>query len=477
MLLVLASDSSSGISVISLTQILARFASAPPFSEAPEAAARIIRSGFVDTVATMIAGRNEPVVQIVRQYVESDQSNSRESSVLLGAERAPAHYAALINATAAHALDYDDVALAGHPSTVLVPALLAEGEVVGASGAGLLRAYLVGYEVWAELISRDADSHHTKGWHPTAVFGPVAAASAIVCLRRLPIEICGNAIALSASMAGGLVANFGTMTKPFHAGRAASSAVEAVRLAMGGLTASPDAIEHQGGFLRAISPKGNVDLSLPADGLGRSLRILESGLSVKKYPICYATHRIIDAVIDLASKENLRPDDVESVRATIGVTQASMLRNHAPVTALEAKFSLEFAVASALVARAVGLAQLSDEFVNRREVREAMKKLEISTVATTCPIEPAFAFSDRARIRLKDGRVIDSGEVRFARGNMKLPLREEELKAKFFDCVAGVNQIDASSLYEQLAALDAVQNVRDLARASDPDRGRTRAIL
>jgi aconitate decarboxylase len=106
-----------------------------------------------------------------------------------------------------------------------------------------------------------------------------------------------------------------------------------------------------------------------------------------------------------------------------------------------------------------------------------MKKLEISTVATTCPIEPAFAFSDRARIRLKDGRVIDSGEVRFARGNMKLPLREEELKAKFFDCVAGVNQIDASSLYEQLAALDAVQNVRDLARASDPDRGRTRAIL
>ena len=463
--------------MISLTQILARFANAPPFSEAPAAAARIIRSGFVDTVATMIAGRNESVVRIVRQYIESDQSNAQESSVLLGAKRAPAHYAALINATAAHALDYDDVALAGHPSTVLVPALLAEGEAVGASGAGLLRAYLVGYEVWAEPIGRDADSHHIKGWHPTAVFGPVAAAAAIACLRRLPTETCGNAIALSASMAGGLVANFGTMTKPFHAGRAASAAIEAVRLAMGGLTASPDAIEHHAGFLKAISPKGNVDLDRPADGLGHSPRILESGLSVKKYPICYATHRVIDAVIDLASKENLRPDDVESVHATIGVGQASMLRNHAPVTALEAKFSLEFALASALVARAVGLAQLTDEFVNRREVREAMKKVEISTVATTCPIEPAFAFSDRVRILLRDGRVVDSGEIRFARGNMKLPLREKELKAKFFDCVAGVDQIDASSLYEQLAAFDAVQNVRDLARASDPDRGRTRAIL
>ncbi len=261
----------------------------------------------------------------------------------------------MINGTAGHALDYDDVALAGHPSTVLVPALLAEGEAIGASGADLLRAYLVGYEVWAELIGRDADSHHIKGWHPTAVFGTVGAAAAIAALRRLSIEVCRNAISLSASMAGGLVANFGTMTKPLHAGRAASSAIEAVRLAMGGMTAAPDAIEHDAGFLKAISPKGQVDLERPSDGLGRSLRILESGLSVKKYPICYATHRVIDAVIDLARKHDLRPDNVESVEASIGVAQASMLRNHTPVTGLEAKFSLEFAVASALVARAVGL--------------------------------------------------------------------------------------------------------------------------
>ncbi len=459
--------------MISLTQVLARFASGPAFSEAPEAAARIIRNGIIDTVATMIAGRNEPVVRIVRQHVEARHSNAPEASVLMGAERLPAQDAALINGTAGHALDYDDVALGGHPSTVLVPALMAEGETIGASGAELLRAYLVGYEVWAELISREADSHHLKGWHPTAVFGTVAAAAAIACLRRLSIEACRNAISLSASMAAGLVANFGTMTKPFHAGRAASAAVEAVRLAMRGMTASPDAIEHQAGFLRALSPKGNLDLERPADGLGRTLRILESGLSVKKYPICYATHRVIDAVIDLARKENLRPDDAESVHASIGVAQASMLRNHAPVTALEAKFSLEFAVASALVARAVGLAQLSDDFVSRQDVRQAMKKVEISTVQTTCPIEPVFAFSDRVRIRLKDGRVLDSGEIRFARGNMKLPLREEELKAKFLDCVAGAEQIDASALYERLAGLGAVRNVTELVSLSLPrERGR-----
>jgi 2-methylcitrate dehydratase PrpD len=410
----------------------------------------------------MIAGRNEPVVRIVRQHLAARHANAPESSILLSGERAPAQDAALINGTAGHALDYDDVALGGHPSTVLVPALMAEGEAAGASGAELLRAYLVGYEVWAELISRDADPHHLKGWHPTAVFGTVAAAAAISCLRRLSAEACGNAISLSASMAAGLVANFGTMTKPFHAGRAASAGVEAVRLALLGMTAAPDAIEHHAGFLMALSPKGGLDLERPADALGRTLRILESGLSVKKYPICYATHRVIDAVIDLACKENVRPDDTESVHASIGVAQASMLRNHAPATALEAKFSLEFAVAAALVARAVGLAQLSDDFVHREDVRQAMRKVEISTVQTSCPIEPVFAFSDRVRIRLKDGRVLDSGEIRFARGNTKLPLREGELRAKFLDCVTGAERVDARLLYERLAGLEGVRNVREL---------------
>ena len=448
--------------MIRLTETLARFASGPAFTAVPEAAARMIRNGFIDTLATMIAGRKEPVVRIVRQHIAARKSDAAESSVLLGAERLPAQDAALINATAAHALDYDDVALAGHPSAVLVPALLADGEAIGASGADLIRAYLVGYEVWAELISRDADPYHLKGWHPTPVFGTVGAAAALACLRGLSVDVSRNAIALAASMAAGLVANFGTMTKPFHAGRAASSAVEAVRLALGGMTAAPDAIEHHAGFLRAISPKGNVDLERPPS-LGHTLRLLDSGLSVKKYPTCYATHRVIDAVIDLACDGNLQPEDVSSVHARIGVAQASMLRNHAPETALEAKFSLEFAVASALVARAVGRAQLQDEFVNSEPVREIMKRVEIFTAESSCPIEPAFAYSDRVEIRLANGKLLDSGEIRFARGNAKLPLGEDELKAKFFDCLAGAEPIETSALYSRLARLDTMPDVRELA--------------
>ncbi len=417
-----------------LTDSIAHFVSGS--INVPEEAARIVRTGFTDTVATMIAGRNEPVVGIVRQFVAARRSGAHEARVLFGTERVAAADAALINATAAHALDYDDVALGGHPSTVLVPAILAEGEYLGASGADAVRAYLVGYEVWAELLSREPDAYHVKGWHPTAVLGIVGAAAAVAHLHKLAPDDCANALGLAASMAGGLVANFGTMTKPLHAGRAAACAIEAVRLAAMGLTAAHDALEHHAGFLAALSPQGRAERARPATGLGKQWRILEAGLSIKKYPMCYATHRVIDAVLDLATKHDLKPQDVRQVDATIGVAQASMLRNHAPVTGLEAKFSLEFAVASALVSRKVGLAQLTDAFVGEAPVRDAMGKVNISTADTTCPIEPIFALTDRVLLQLRDGRTLDSGDIRFARGNAKLPLQANDLKVKFFDCAA-----------------------------------------
>jgi len=445
-----------------LTESLARFVVDPGWQRAPEAAAAIAKSGFIDTIATMIAGRDEPVVRIVREFVSQKKSAAREARIVPGNTLASGADAALINGTAAHALDYDDVALGGHPSAALVPAVLAEGDHLGISGARAVTAYLVGYEVWAELFAREPEAYHVKGWHPTAVFGTVGAAAAAAHLHRLSPEQAQHALALAASMASGLVSNFGTMTKPLHAGRAASCGIEAVRLAKAGLTAAPDTLEHHAGFLAALSPGGKVDRASAVAGLGQALRILDTGLSVKKYPICYATHRVIDGVLDLATAHDLKPAQVNAVHATVGAAQASMLRNHAPVTGLEAKFSLEFAVASALVARSVGRRELSDEFVGRREVRDAMTKVTTATVDTHCPVEPIFAYTDRVVIELADGRKLDSGEIRFARGNAKLPLKPGELRTKFMDCAAGVEGLDAAALYERLDCLDAVENLRTL---------------
>lgn len=450
-----------------LTAALARFIAQPPIVQMPAQAAEIVRSGFIDTIATTIAGRAEPVTELVRKFVAARAGASpadATSSLLFGQGSARSVDAALVNGTAGHALDYDDVALAGHPSTVLVPAVLAEAERLGLGGADAMRAYLVGYEVWAELLSRDPDPYHVKGWHPTAVLGTVGAAAAVAHLNRLSAPVCAHAIAIAASMASGLVSNFGAMTKPLHAGRAAACGIEAVQLAVAGLTAAPDAIEHHAGYLAALSPKGRADRASPAASLGSTLRILDSGLSIKKYPMCYATHRVIDGVLDLAKAHGVAANDVKAVVATVGPAQASMLRNHDPRTGLEAKFSLEFAVASALVARSVGLSELTDSFVARDDVRATMPKVQTTVVDTQCPVEPVFAMHDRVVLELADGRKLDSGEIRFARGNAKLPMKLGDLRTKFLDCVAQAKDLDGAALFDALSQLDTLDDVRTLAR-------------
>ncbi len=449
-----------------LTRALAEFVHQPPFpAELPERAVSIAKTGFADTLATLIAGRDEPVVKIVQQLVAARHPAAGASSVLLGSQRLSAADAALINATAGHALDFDDVALGGHPSTVLVPTVLAVAEEVNATGADALRAYLVGYEVWAELFTREPDAYHLKGWHPTAVLGTVGACAAAAYLHRLPLEQIQHALALSASMASGLVANFGTMTKPLHAGRAAACGIEAVQFARLGLTATPDAFEHHAGYLSALSPHGKADRSSPADSLGTKLRILDYGLSIKKYPTCYATHRVIDGVLDLRREHGVAAERIKTVRARIGIAQASMLRNHSPQTGLEAKFSLEFAIASALVRGSVGLRELTDEVVAQPPIRQLMERVEISTDDSSCTVEPIFAMNDRVELVLDDDRVLDTGEIRFARGNAMLALSQEDMKTKFMDCTQGAPSLDNTTLWHQLSHLEQVPRVRELAAA------------
>ena len=442
-----------------LTASLALFASAPNFAPLPDRVVEIVQSGFIDTIGTMLAGRDEPVVQMAKSFVSDKQSTVQEAHLLMGQAMASVCDAALINATAGHALDFDDVALGGHPSTVLVPAVLAAGQHVNATGDQVLRAYLVGYEVWAELFVREKDAYHLKGWHPTAVLGTVGASAAVAHLYGLNAAQCQHVIALAASMASGLVANFGTMTKPLHAGRAAACAIESVRWVQKGLTAAPDALEHAAGYLSALSPHGAVDRTSAVGDLGSRFRILESGLSIKKYPTCYATHRVIDGVLDLCIRYGVGLQDVSQVHTHIGVAQASMLRNHQPQTGLEAKFSLEFAVAASLVRGKVGLAELSDVFVQAHAVKDAMTKVKISTVDTQCSIEPVFSMHDRVQIQLHNGTMLDSGDIRFARGNAMLPLRDADLQAKFLDCT-DTAPVDGPALFSKLSDLTAQAHVR-----------------
>lgn len=446
-----------------LTEELARFVADPGLKTLPPEAVAIATSGFIDAAGVLVRGQTDATVQIARHYAtQTGQMSVAESSLFFGKARGTSEAVTLINGIACHIHDYDDVGLRAHPSAILVPAILAEAERLHRSGADALRAYLVGFEVWAELNAREPGDIHAKGWHPTSTVGTLGAAAAAASLNGLDVPKARNTLAIAASMASGVVANFGSMTKSFQVGRAAACGVQAARLASLDMTGSPDALEHHCGLLAAMSPLGDANLANPVVPIGRTLRLVENGLSFKKYPVCYCAHRVIDAVIDIANAKNLKPSDVDTVDVRIGVTQHSLLRNPSPQTALEAKFSIEFAIAAGLVSRSVGLGELETDYVLRPDIQGLMTKVRVEEDPSVCPIEPAFSMNDRLVIKLKDGGRLDSGDIRFSRGHARLPLGPGELKRKFMDCCRDARDLDAGRLFDGLMSIETLPDMAAL---------------
>jgi 2-methylcitrate dehydratase PrpD len=442
-----------------LTTDIGTFLAGVRYENVPAEAVPTVCRGVTDCVGVMLAGLPEPVTSIVAKSVGYPHPVAAIAE--FGAAPIAAPDLALIYGTAAHALDYDDTGLNGHPSAVLAPAILAEAQEVGADGKAMIAAYVAGYEIWAEFAAREPDSLHQKGWHPSAMCGTVAAAGASAVLRKLDGERATRAIGIAASLASGVVANFGSMTKPFHLGRTAQSALTATRLAEAGLTASPDAIEHDLGFLRAVSPHGRVDISSAAN-LGKTRRIVSQGINVKLYPMCFGAHRILDAMIDVCHANKIKSADIAAVDVEVAENSTKVLRNHRPQTGLEAKFSAEFAVASAAIAGRCSDAEVSDSFVRRGDVQEFFGKVRVHPLTEKDPEDPTRSPFDRVRLTLVDGRKISSEDVKYPRGHFKRGVERDVLWQKFSDCASHSVSPDRAR-----ALFDAFQNLPRLRKLAD----------
>jgi 2-methylcitrate dehydratase PrpD len=265
------------------------------------------------------------------------------------------------------------------------------------------------------------------------------------------------------------MSNFGTMTKPFHAGKAAHAGIMAARLAEAGFTANTDALEHPQGFLHAISPTGTEDRASDSKA-GTEWAILTQGLGIKKYPTCYCTHRAIDGILDLVNRSPIKADDVEKITVKISDYFATVLRNHQPDTGLAAKFSIEFCMASGIVAQRVGLRELTDDFVQRPDIQALMRKVEIVTTSTYDPELPGAAAHDQVSVKLAGGRTIEGEPVARATGHPSRPLTDQQIFEKFADCLdAGDSPIPADVLFKRLSAIQSI-NARDLTAPASINR-------
>ncbi len=444
-----------------LTRQLGSFVATLDYPKIPPELLTQLRNGFTDYVAVTLLGRHDDVTQALRAVLPPTQAVG-EARICFGSQRASALDAALINGAASHAQDYDDVGLVGiqptHPSAAIAPAIFAEAEALGRDGCAMLCAYAVAFEVWGELASRDQDPHHVKGWHPTGTFGAIAAAAACANLRGLDEVQSGHALGIAASMAAGFIANFGSMTKPFHAGRAAQSGVLAARLAKAGMTASVDALESPVGFLAAISPKGKVDLGSPAQ-CGARWFLATHGLGFKLFPMCYGAHRALDGIFTLRAEYSFSANDVESIEVHATRLQLTNLVHDNPQNGLDAKFSMEFAMAAPIIAGRVTEAEFTSAFVQRADVRALMARVQRVFLP---PSEKGAAPQDKIVLRLRDGRMLEQA-LRVPMGHADRPPTQQALWVKFEDCVGeALLGTQTRQMFDQLQDLDHLVSIKDL---------------
>jgi 2-methylcitrate dehydratase PrpD len=443
------------------TEELSTAVAALRFEDLPPLAASRATAAIADTIGCTLAGAAAHAVAPVLGVV-LDEGAKPQASLFGRPERVPASAAALVNGVAAHSLDFDDISneMYGHPSVALVPALFATAERIGAPGRDVVAAYAAGYEVAAVFGRRVNPAHYDRGWHATATLGALAAAGAVANLLQLSAQQTRHALGIAASQAAGMRRQFGTDAKPLHAGLAARAGVLSASLAARGMTADAAILDGDDGFAALYGDPSTAAASTTPAPQARALAIVTRGLQVKRHACCAATHTSIDAVLQLFAAHDLRADAVEAIECRINRIAVDILKYHQPRTTAEAKFSLEFCVATAALAGDCGISQFTQARVDDGAVRAFASRVR-SSVDPAMP--PLGTTPSRTTLRTVDGRTLHA-DVAVPKGSPDAPITRDELRRKFLSC-AGVRLTDANAakLFECLLELPAASDLSEVA--------------
>ena len=451
---------------MSLTKRIAEYICTTGLEDFPPDAIDAAKAAITDCLGCALAGSREPLADVLCDYV-TGLGGAPAATVIGRGFKTSSLEAALVNGAMSHALDYDDVTYITktHPSAHLIPGALPLAEEVGADGSELLLSYLLGFEVACAVGDAISSAYFDDlGWHPTGPLGTLGAAATAARLLRLDADQAAMAISLAASQAAGLRQNFGTMTKPYHAGAACRAGVNAAKLVQAGFTASDDALEGRFGFMRAFSGGSDYDPDRAAASLGSRCFMVESGIEIKKYPCCGSAHLALDATTQLLSRETFAASDVDRIDVLVDFDPPRSLIHSRPTGGLEGKFSMQYCLAAEIIDGKIGLATFTDEQVMRAEAQELIPRIEMRR-------HPGFEgqtswteANHRVEVHLRDGRVITEQADRATTGALRGVTRDD-VRVKFRDCAAVA--LDAAAAGEALAMLDNLEDAGPAARLAE----------
>ncbi|MBO6826481.1 MAG: MmgE/PrpD family protein [Sneathiella sp.] len=426
-------------------------------------ASAIVRSranaALIDGIGCIYAGSKDDATEAVFRGVLSSHGVGRSRVYGRQTYLSPAG-AALVNGTAAHALDFDDNFMPAitHATAVLVPALLSVGENQAKSGREIADAYVMGLELQARIGALVNPNHYEAGWHATSTVGTIGTAGALAYLMNLTADKIAVAMSVAFSLASGSKLQFGTATKPTHAGFAAHNAVLAAVLASSGLTAQIEFLTKPWGFQDLYGKGSDVGGEIAIKGLGEDWAIEKAGLAPKRFPCCGAAHKALDAVESIMLQHNIKLEDVEAVTAYLPGPLYENLRFDAPQTASEGRFSFSYPAARLMKHGALSLSHFTDEAVTEKGIQNHLDKFR----REKCN-EPLTSMNYRQRVtmRLKGGQEIEAENIH-VKGSIQNPFTEEEEAQKFRDCLSWSGNTDKYSLFTKLKKFELYKSMNDL---------------
>jgi 2-methylcitrate dehydratase PrpD len=423
------------------------------YADIPDEVKRYTKLCLFDWLGVTLGALNEEIAPILIGFVE-EMGGKSQATIIGKGIKTNVLFAALVNGSISHALDYDDT-IAGsfiHPSVCLAPALMAIGEHLKVSGKEMITAFAIGFEIASRLGAAAGASHYGHGWHATSTMGRFGAAAGTAKLLNLRLAEIINTFGVAGTQIAGLRETFGTMCKPFNAGKAAMDGVLSAYLAKRGFDSSKKIFEGKYGIGRVFAPKADANKLL--DGIGTDYKI--TGVAFKRYASALATHSTIEAIKEIKAKEHLTAQDVHKIDIELGKLPLSVIDNKEPKRVLESKFSIHHCAALAFIEGSAGHNMFTNKKLNDPKLVDFRKKVKTE-------LNPNFSrFETKIRIITIDGNRFER-YIPEPKGSPENPMTFEEMKNKFKGLVYPIlSREKAKQIFYKIKGLEDLVDISEL---------------